>query len=138
MGFLRAKVISYTVGFRQSKNVPFRLFFFSTGLFWFCLFSSIESIFIVFVLILEAVGEGELLYGSRKSGVNSISVLRAFSTSNACPDEPSSKRIGGVGLRRKPPKLRPWRCTQPRAAKATAGIAVVGEMASLTRATAVM
>ena len=36
-------------------------------------------------------------------------------------DEPSSKRVGGFGLSRKPPKLRSWSCTQPRAAKATAG-----------------
>ena len=39
---------------------------------------------------------------------------------------------------RAPPKLRLWRCTQPRAAKAIAGVAVVGKMTSITRATAVM
>ena len=78
------------------------------------------------------------MYGSRKS-IGS-SVLRAFFASNACftRDAPSSKRVGGVGLSRKPPKLRSWRCTQPRAAKATAGLAVVGKMASITRATAVV
>ena len=40
-------------------------------------------------------------------------VLRVFFASNACfaRDEPSSKRVGGVGLSRKPPKLRSWRCT---------------------------
>ena len=67
-------------------------------------------------------------------------VLRAFFASNACfaRDEPSSKRVGGVGLSRKPPKLRSWRCTQPRAAKATQGVAVVGKMALTTRATAVV
>ena len=66
-------------------------------------------------------------------------MLCAFFASNACfaRDEPSSKRDGGVGLSRQPPKLRSWRCTQPRAAKATAGVAVVGKMASITRATAV-
>ena len=36
-------------------------------------------------------------------------------------DEPSSQRVGGFGLRRKPPKLRSWSCTQPRTAEATAG-----------------
>ena len=38
-------------------------------------------------------------------------VLRAFFASNACfaHDEPSSKRVGGVGLSRKPPTLRSWR-----------------------------
>ena len=52
-------------------------------------------------------------------------------------DEPSFKRVGGVGLSRKPPKLRSWRCTQPKAAKATVGVAIVGKMASITRAAAV-
>ena len=33
-------------------------------------------------------------------------------------DEPSSQRVGGFGLSRKPPKLCSWCCTQPRAAKA--------------------
>ena len=82
--------------------------------------------------------EGVLLYGARNS-VGS-SVLPVFLASNACFifDEPSPKRVGGVGLSRKPPKLRSWRCTQPGAAKATAGVAVVGKMASKTRATAVV
>ena len=79
---------------------------------------------------------GSTVYCSRKS-VGS-SVLRAFFASDACfvRDEPSSKRVGGVELSRKPPELRSWRRTQPRAAKATAGVAVVGKMASITRATA--
>ena len=84
--------------------------------------------FIGFVLFLEAVGgcEGVLLYGSRK--LFGCSVLRAFSASNACfaRDEPSSKLVVGFGVNPKLPKLRAWRCTQPRAAKATAGAAVVG------------
>ena len=68
------------------------------------------------------------------------SALRAFFGSNACfaRDKSASKRVGRVGLSRKPPKLRSWRCTQPRAAKATAGVAVVDKMASITRATAVV
>ena len=67
-------------------------------------------------------------------------VLRAFSASNAgfARDEPLSKQVSGVGLSRKPPKLRSWRCTQPRAAKATAGVAVVGKMASIPCAAAVV
>ena len=53
------------------------------------------------------------------------------------------KRGGGIGLSRKPPKLRSWRCTQPRAAKAraakaAASVAAVGKMASITRAAAVV
>ena len=79
------------------------------------------------------------MHGSRK-WVGS-SVPRAFSASNACfvLDEPSSQRVGGFGLSRKPPKLRSWSCTQSRAAKATAaGVAVVGKMGSVPRAAAVV
>ena len=67
-------------------------------------------------------------------------MLRAFSADNACVarDESSSKRIGGVGLSRRPPKLRSWRCTQRRAGKATAGVAVVGKMTSIPRAAAIV
>ena len=52
--------------------------------------------------------------------------------------ESSSQRVGGFGLSRKPSKLRSWSCTQPRAAKATAGAAVVGSMRSRPRAAAVV
>ena len=45
--------------------------------------------------------------------------------------EPSSQRVGGFELSRKPPKL-------PRAAKATAAAAVVGSMGSRPRAAAVV
>ena len=66
-------------------------------------------------------------------------VLRAFFASNACftRDEPSSKRVGGVGLSQKPTQCS-WRYTHPRADKATAGVAFVGRMASITRAIAVV
>ena len=120
---------------RSSRKRPF-----TTGLFldWIVLgllliVSRVD--FVVFVLFLESGWcEGVLLYGRRKS-VGSA-VLRAFFASNACfaRDEPSSKRVGGVGLSRKPPKLRSWRCTQPRAANATAGVAVVGKIISIPRA----
>ena len=69
-----------------------------------------------------------MLYGSRKS-VGKL-CFRAFSASNACfaRDEPSSKWVDRVGLGPKPLKLRlSWRCTQPRAAKARASVAAVGE-----------
>ena len=67
-------------------------------------------------------------------------MLRAFSASNACfaRDEPLSKRVGSVGLSRKPPKRRSWRCTQPRVAKATEGVADVSNMASIPRAAAIV
>ena len=53
-------------------------------------------------------------------------------------DESSSQRVGGFGLSRKTPKLRSWSCTQPKAAKATAGATVVGSMGSVPRAAAVV
>ena len=42
---------------------------------------------------------------AENSKIGWSSVLRAFSASNACfaRDEPSSKRVGGVGLSRRPP-----------------------------------
>ena len=52
--------------------------------------------------------------------------------------EPSSQRVGGFGLSQKPPELRSWSCTQPRAVKATAAAAVVGRMGSRPRAAAVV
>ena len=126
------KAISYTVGFRQSKTALFDWI----RLVLLLIVSRVD--FIVFELFLEAVGVRKYCCGTRNS-VGS-SVLRAFLASNACfmRDEHSSKRVGGVGLSRKPPKLRSWRCTQPRAAKATAGVAFVGKIASITRATAVV
>ena len=36
-------------------------------------------------------------------------------------DEPSSQRVGGFGLRRKPVKLLSWSCTKPRGDKGTSG-----------------
>ena len=53
-------------------------------------------------------------------------------------DEPSSQRVGIFELSRKPSKLRSWSCTQLRAAKATAGVAVVGSMESIPRAVGVV
>ena len=137
------KAISYAVGFRHSKTAVFDWTFFD----WIILVPLLivsRVDFITFVLFLEVVGVREFLLHCCMAVENRLAaltaVLRAFFASNACfaRDEPSSKQVGGVGLSRKPPKLCPWRCTQPRAAKAAAGVAVVGEMASITRATAVV
>ena len=117
-GKRRFQVNSYTVGFRQSKTASFDWTFFrlhSSGSSYrqpsrFCSFCAFPR---------GDWCEGVLLYGSRK--LVGSSALRAFFASNACfaLDGPSSKRVGGVELNRTPPKLRSWRCTQPRAAKAT-------------------
>ena len=67
-------------------------------------------------------------------------VLRTFSVSNAilAREDSSPKRVGVVGLSRTPPILRSWRCSPPRAAKATAGVVVVGEMTSMPGAAAIV
>ena len=91
--------------------------------------------FIVFVLFLGAVGV-------RVHCCTAVEIDWQLCASRIlCEqrlDEPSSQRVGGFGLSRKPPKLRLWSCTQPRAAKATAGAAVVGSMGSIPRAAAVV
>ena len=113
---------------------------FSTGLFfdWILLVlllivSRVD--FIVFVLFLEAVGAREYCCTAVEIGWQ-LCASRFLREQRL--DEPSSHRVGGVGLSRKPPKLRSWSCTQRRAAKATAGAAVVGSMGSIPRAAAVV
>ena len=120
-----------------SRKRPLWTGLFSTGFFWVS-FSQSSRFYSFCALPRGGWCEGVLLYSSRKS-VGS-SVLRAFFASNACfaRDGPSSKRVVGVELSRKPPKLRSRRYIQPRAAIATAGEAVVGKMASILRAAAVV
>ena len=91
--------------------------------------------FIVFMLFLGAVGVREYCCTAGEIGWQPCAsrFLREQRL-----DEPSSQRVGGFGLSRKPPKLRSWSCTQPRAAKATAGAAVVGSMGSRPRAAALV
>ena len=125
--------IYYTVGSRQSKTA------FSIGLFfdWILLVLLIVSRvdFIVFVLFLEAVGVRGYCCTAGEIGWQLCS-SRCLREQRL--DKPSSQRVGGFGLSRKPPKLRSWGCTQPRAAKATAGAAVVGSMGSIPRSAAVV
>ena len=92
-------------------------------------------VFIVFVLFLEAVGVREYCCAAVEIGWQ-LCAWRFLREQRL--DEPSSQRVGGFGLSRKPPKLRSWSCTQPRAAKAAAGAAVVGSMGSIPRAAAVV
>ena len=92
--------------------------------------------FIVFVLFfLEAVGVREYCCTAVESGWQ-LCASRFFREQRL--DEPSPQRVGGFGLSRKPPKLRLWNCTQPRAAKVTAAAAGVGSMGSIPRAAAVV
>ena len=113
---------------------------FSTGLFsdWILLVLLLivsKGDFIVFVLFLDAVCVREYCCTAVEIG------WQLCASGFLCEqrlDEPSSQRVGGFGLRRKPPKLRSWSCTQPRAAKATAGAAVVSSIGSIPRAAAVV
>ena len=113
---------------------------FSTGLFfdWILLVLLIVSRvdFIVFVLFLEVVGVRE--YYCCTAGEIGWQLCASRFLRERRLDESSSLRVGGFGLSRKPPKLRSWSCTQPRAAKATEGAAVVGSMGSRPRAAAVV
>ena len=113
---------------------------FSTGLFfdWILPWSFLWSVqvdIIVFVLFLEAVGVREYCFTADEIGWQ-LCASRCLREQRL--DEPLSQRVGGFGLSRKPPKLRSWSCTQPRAAKATAGATVVGSMGSRPRAAAVV
>ena len=112
---------------------------FSTGLFfdWILLVLLIVSPvdFIVFVLFLEAVDVREYCCTTVEIGWQ-LCASRCLREQRL--GEPSSQRVGGFGLSRKPPKLRSWSCTQPRAAKATAAAGVVGSMGSRPRAAAVV
>ena len=91
--------------------------------------------FIVFVLFLEAVGVKEYCCTAGEIGWQ-LYASRFLREQRL--DEPSSQRVGGFGLSRKPPKLCSWSCIQPRVAKATAGAAVDGSMGSRPRAAAVV
>ena len=113
---------------------------FSTGLFfdWILLVlllivSRVD--FIVFVPFLEAVDVREYCCTACEIGwqLCASGCLRVQRL-----DEPSPQRVGGFGLSRKPPKLRSWSCTQPRAATDTGGAAVVGSNRSIPRAAAVV
>ena len=130
------KAISYAVGFRQSKTArPFSTGFFFDWIILVLLLLVSRVDFIVFVLFLEAVGVREYCCTAVEIGwqLRASRFLREQRLG-----EPSSQRVGGFGLSRKPPKLRSWSFTQPRAAKATAAAAVVGSMGSRPRAAAVV
>ena len=110
---------------------------FSTGLFfdWVLLVLLIVGRSDSFVLFLEAVGVRAYCCTAVEIGWQ-LCASRFLRKQRL--DKPSSQRVGGFGLSRKPPKLRSWSHTQPRAVKATAGAAVVGSMGSIPCAAAVV
>ena len=111
---------------------------FSTGFFFDWILLVLLTVsrvdFIDFVFFLEAVGVREYCCTAGEIGWQ-LCALRFLREQRL--DEPSSQSVGCFELSRKPPKLRSWSCTQPRAAKATAAAAVVGSMGSRPRAAAV-
>ena len=96
-----------------------------------------------FALFLEVIGVREYCCMAVENRLAAMCIARSPRETRAsraksfARDEPSSKRIGDVGLSRKPPKLRSWRCAQPRVAK-TKGVAVAGKMTSIPQAAAVV
>ena len=108
------------------ENGPFRLDFFSTGFFWSFSYRQSSRFYSFCALTRGGWCEGVLLYHTAGDIGWQLCASRFLREQRL--DEPSSQRVGGFGLSRKPPKLRSWSCTQPRAAKATAGAAVVSSM----------
>ena len=98
------------------ENTPFRMDFLLESSSTSSYRQRVDLFSIVFVLFLEAAGV-------RKNCCTLIDFdwqlcVSRFPREQRL-DEPSSQRIGGFALSRKPSKLRSWSCTQPRAAKAT-------------------
>ena len=91
--------------------------------------------FIVFVPFLEAGGVRGYCCTAVEIGWQ-LRAPRFFRDQRL--DETSSQRVGGFEFSRKPPRLRSWSCTQPRAVEVTAGAAVVGSLGSIPRADAVV
>ena len=128
--------ISYTVGFRRSKTALFDCFFFDLILLTLLLVSRVD--FIAFVLFLEAVGVREcccMALENRLAALCFARSSRATRASRATNFRPSG--LVALGLAESRQSYVRFG-TQPRAAKATAGVAVVGKMASITRATAIV
>ena len=92
-----------------------------------------------FVFFLEAVGVREyccMAVENRLAALCFARSSRATRASLATNLRPSG--LVALGLAESCQSIRSWRCTQPRAATATAGVVVVGKMASVTRAAAVV
>ena len=82
------------------ENGPVRLDFFSTGFFWSFFLFSVQVDFMVFVLLLGAVGVREYCCTAGEIGWQ---LCASRFLREPRHDEPSSQRVGGFGLSRKPP-----------------------------------
>ena len=119
-----------------SRKRPFSTEFFFDWILLVLLLIVSRVDFIVFVLFLEAIG---VMRYYRCTAVEigwQLCASRFLREQRL--DKPSSQRVGGFGLSRKPLKLRSWSCTQPRAANVTADAAVVGSKGSIPRAAAIV
>ena len=102
--------IPYSVGFRQSKTALFDWTFFRLDSSRPSSYRQSSRFYSFCALPRGGWCEGVLLYWcmaveNRLAALSAVH--RAFFASNACfaRDEPSSKRVGGVGLSRKTPKI---------------------------------
>ena len=93
--------------------------------------------FILFVLFLEAVGVTEYCCMAVEHRLVALCFARFSRAARAATNLRSSGLVA-LRLAERREKLRSWRCPQPRAATATAGVAVVGKMTSITRAAVVV
>ena len=130
------KAISYTVGFRQSKTALFDWTFYRLDSSGPSSYRQSSRFYSFLCSSQEAVGVREYYCCTAVEIDWQLCAPRFLREQR--PDEPSSQRVGGFGLSRKPPKIRSWNCTQPRAAKVSARTAVVGSMGSIPRAAAVV
>ena len=139
-----APIKDKTLGHFLHRRIPpvenglFRLNFFFDWIVLDPLLIVSRADFVVFVLFLEAGGVKEHCCMAVESRLEALCFVRFPQATCFARDKPSSKRVGGVGLSRKPPKLHSWRCTQPRASKATAGVAVVVKKTSIPPAAAIV
>ena len=125
LSFTTGKAISYTVRFRRSRLTFLRLD--SSGPSY---RQSSRFLFFVLLLLIEAVGEGVLLCFCMAVETGwQLCASRVPREQRVLRARRTLVQSGLVALdfSRNPPKLRLWRCTQPSAAKATAGVAVVGK-----------
>ena len=124
-----AEAISFTVGFRQSKTAVFDWSFFrldsgpSSYRQW-------SRFFSFCALPRGGWCEGVLLYCCMavENRLSALCFARSARATRARVPRTLVPASWWLWVYiRKPPKLRSWSCTQPRAAKATAGVAVVGK-----------
>ena len=135
------KAISYTVGFRQLKTALLDWTFLRLDSSGPSSYRQSSRFYSFCVLPRGCWCEGVLLcccmaVENRLAALRFARYPRATRASRATNPRPGA--LVALHISPKPPNLRLWRCTQPRAAKATAGVAAVGKMASIPRAAVVV